>query len=257
MQRNNTFSRKAVIILLLVSAWEIYARYSQNTLILPSFSDTAIAFFNGIIQGPILSRLMESLKILSIGYLIGLFIAIALTSFALVSKWGEDFLTVLTAIFNPLPSIALLPIALLWFGLGNASLLFVLAHSVIWTLAVNMHYGFKAVNQTLRMVGHNYGLSHMRYLMHILIPAAFPSIFSGLKISWAFAWRTLIAAELIFGVSSGQGGIGWFIYENRNMLETANVFAGLLAIVVVGLLTEGVVFNMIEARTIKKWGMVR
>ena len=89
----------------------------------------------------------------------------------------------------------------------------------------------------------------------ILVPAAFPSIMTGLKIGWAFAWRTLIAAELVFGVSSGQGGLGWFIFENRNLLDIPAVFAGLLTVIVIGLIVENVVFQTIERHTILKWGM--
>jgi len=89
----------------------------------------------------------------------------------------------------------------------------------------------------------------------ILVPAAFPAILTGLKIGWAFAWRTLIAAELVFGVSSGSGGLGWYIFENRNQLETANVFAGLFTVILIGLLVEGVVFRSLEHSTGRKWGM--
>ena len=89
----------------------------------------------------------------------------------------------------------------------------------------------------------------------LLIPAAFPAILAGLKIGWAFAWRTLIAAELVFGVSSRSGGLGWFIFENRNQLETAYVFAGLTAVIIIGLLVESVIFRNIEVRTVRKWGM--
>jgi NitT/TauT family transport system permease protein len=76
-----------------------------------------------------------------------------------------------------------------------------------------------------------------------------------LKVGWAFAWRTLIAAELIFGVSSGNGGLGWFIYENKNSLDIPNVFAGLLAVIVIGLIVENGIFRSIENRTIRRWGM--
>jgi NitT/TauT family transport system permease protein len=107
----------------------------------------------------------------------------------------------------------------------------------------------------MRMVGRNYGLRGLSYVARILIPAAFPSILTGLKIGWAFAWRTLIAAELVFGVSSGSGGLGWFIYENKNQLEIPNVFAGLLTVIIIGLLVENVIFRTIEARTVRKWGM--
>ena len=105
------------------------------------------------------------------------------------------------------------------------------------------------------MVGKNYGLGGFAYVAQILIPAAFPSILTGLKIGWAFAWRTLIAAELVFGVSSGSGGLGWFIFENKNQLEIPNVFAGLLTVILIGLAVENLIFRVIEARTVCRWGM--
>jgi NitT/TauT family transport system permease protein len=157
--------------------------------------------------------------------------------------------------FNPLPAIALLPIALIWFGLGNGSLIFVLVHSVLWAVALNTHSGFLSVSNTLRMVGRNYGLGGFSYVSKILIPAAFPSILTGLKIGWAFAWRTLIASELVFGVSSGSGGLGWFIYENKNQLDIPNVFAGLLTVILIGLVVENLVFRTVENHTVRKWGM--
>ncbi len=122
-------------------------------------------------------------------------------------------------------------------------------------VALNTHSGFLAVSNTMRMVGRNYGLRGLSYVGRILIPAAFPSILTGFKIGWAFAWRTLIAAELVFGVSSGSGGLGWFIYENKNQLEIPNVFAGLLTVIVIGLTVENVIFRSVEERTVRRWGM--
>ena len=89
----------------------------------------------------------------------------------------------------------------------------------------------------------------------IRIPAAFPSILAGLKIGWAFAWRTLIAAELIFGVTSGSGGLGWFIFERKNDLDIPAVFAGLVSVILIGLLVENGIFRTLEAATVRKWGM--
>jgi NitT/TauT family transport system permease protein len=105
------------------------------------------------------------------------------------------------------------------------------------------------------MVGQNYGLSKLNYVLKILIPGAFPSILTGLKVGWAFAWRTLIAAELVFGVSSGSGGLGWYVFENKNQLLIPEVFAGLLTVIVFGLIVENLIFKAIETRTIKRWGM--
>jgi NitT/TauT family transport system permease protein len=178
-----------------------------------------------------------------------------LTALAMMFRLGNDLLETLTSAFNPLPAIALLPLALIWFGLGDASIIFVLVHSVLWAVALNTHSGFRSVSNTLRMVGRNCGLKGIRFIVLILIPAAFPSILTGLKIGWAFAWRTLIAAELVFGVSSGKGGLGWYIYENKNMLDIPAVFAGLFTVILIGLTVENLIFRNIEKATVRRWGM--
>jgi len=247
--------RKCFILLALAAAWQIYAMHLNNVLLFPTLTQTFSALVEGIQSGGLLKRAWFSLSLLLQGYAIGLLLAAILTGIAIGTQVGQDFLETLTSMFNPLPSIALLPLSLLWFGLGNASLIFVLIHAVLWAVALNTHSGFKSVSTTMRMVGRNYGLSGISYITKILIPAAFPSILTGLKIGWAFAWRTLIAAELVFGVSSGSGGLGWYIYENKNQLEIPGVFAGLLSVILIGFLVENLIFRVIEARTVKKWGM--
>jgi len=247
--------RKAVILLALALIWEIGARILNNELLFPTFLATNEAFFKGIASGVLPLRVWTSVKTLLLGYAIGIALAALLTAFGIASRIGTDFLETLTSMFNPLPAIALLPIALIWFGLGAGSLIFVLVHSVLWSVALNTHSGFLAVSNTLRMVGRNYGLGGFAYVTQILVPAAFPSILTGLKIGWAFAWRTLIASELVFGVSSGSGGLGWYIYENKNQLEIANVFAGLFTVILIGLFVENLIFRVIEHRTVRKWGM--
>jgi len=198
-----------------------------------------------------------TLNILFKGYALGVLAAFILTSLAVSSQFGRDLLSTLTAMLNPLPAIALLPLALLWFGLGEKSLIFVLIHSVLWPLALSTYTGFLSVPDTLRMAGRNYGLRGIRYITLILVPAALPSILSGLRLSWAFAWRTLIAAELVFGTTSGQGGLGWYIFQNRNELYTDRVFAGLALVIILGLLVENVLFNTLERVTVKRWGLQR
>ncbi len=248
-------ARKTVLLIALALVWEIYARILNNPLLFPTFGATVTAFVDGIATGGLLGKAWYSIRVLLMGYAIGIVSAALLTAVAISSRIGTDFLETLTSMFNPLPAIALLPLALIWFGLGNGSLVFVLVHSVLWAVALNTHSGFLSVSNTLRMVGRNYGLNGPAYVARILIPAAFPSILTGLKIGWAFAWRTLIAAELVFGVSSGSGGLGWFIYENKNQLEIPGVFAGLFSVILIGLLVENVIFRNIEIKTVRRWGM--
>lgn len=249
------FVRKSAILVVLAIVWELYARWLGNPLLFPTFSETVAAFVRSTMAGELPGRAWNSLRVLLIGYGIGILMAAVLTVLAITSRLGNDFLEALTAMFNPLPAIALLPLALIWFGLGSGSLVFVLVHSVLWPVALNTHSGFMAVSTTMRMVGRNAGLRGFRYVSSILIPAASCSILTGFKIGWAFSWRTLIAAELVFGVSSGSGGLGWFIYLNKNDLEIGNVFAGLFTVILIGLFVENVIFRQIEARTVRKWGM--
>ncbi|MBA1245891.1 MULTISPECIES: ABC transporter permease [Pseudomonas] len=249
--------RKAVILLVIGALWQAAALYTNNDLLLPSVTQTARALVEDTASGELPAKVMVSLGVLLKGYALGIALAFVLTTLAVTTQLGRDLLSTLTSMLNPLPPIALLPLALLWFGLGEKSLVFVLVHSVLWPLALNTYSGFMGVSETLRMAGRNYGLRGLRLVALILIPAALPSILSGLKIGWAFAWRTLIAAELVFGATNGKGGLGWYIYQNRNELFTDKVFAGLAVVIVIGLVVENLVFNTLERLTIKRWGMAR
>jgi NitT/TauT family transport system permease protein len=247
--------RKICVILVLIGLWQAYAVYLGNGLLFPTFTDTVSALFTDFANGQLPSHIWVSLQVLLVGYAAGVVLAGVLTGLAIATRIGTDVLEILTAMFNPLPAIALLPLAMIWFGLGEASLVFVIIQSVVWATALNTYSGFRSVSPTLRMIGHNYGLGQIGYITKILIPAAFPSILAGLKISWAFAWRTLIASELVFGVSAGSGGLGWFIYEAKNSLDIPSVFAGLLTIICIGLAVENLIFRTIEARTVRRWGL--
>jgi NitT/TauT family transport system permease protein len=248
--------RRLVIVIGLFALWQGYAAYLNDNLLFPSFLEVSRAWLHNLSDGVLVDRVLGSLKVLVSGYVIGFVIAVVLTSLAVSSRIGSDLLSTLTAMFNPLPAIALLPLALLWFGIGSASLVFVIVHSVLWAVTLNMHTGFQQVPDAQRMAGRNYGIKGFRYVAKILIPAAFPSILAGLKIGWAFAWRTQIGAEMIFGTTSKAGGLGWFIFEARNELATDVVFAGLMTVIMIGLLFDGV-FRWIENRTVRKWGTQR
>lgn len=252
---NSGVARKVLLLAILAAVWEAYARWLANPLLFPTFSDTLIALVSSITSGRLPRAVGFTLTLLLKGYVAGLALAGLLTAFASANRLGADLLEILTSMFNPLPSIALLPIALIWFGLGDNSIIFVLIHAVLWSVALNTYAGFRAVSPTLRMVGQNYGLSTGGYITRILVPAAFPSILTGLKVGWAFAWRTLIAAELVFGVSSGSGGLGWYIFENKNQLLIPNVFAGLLTVILLGLVVENLIFRTVENVTVRRWGM--
>jgi NitT/TauT family transport system permease protein len=252
-----TWAVRVLLLAALATAWQAYALWLDNDLLFPSFTATLQALWQATRSGELPDRIATSVKVLGLGYAAGLAAALVLVVGAVASRWGAELLATLTAMFNPLPAIALLPLALLWFGLGVPSLVFVIGHSVLWAVALNAHAGIRAVPNTQRRVGELLGLRGVRLALLILVPASLPAILSGLRIGWAFAWRTLIAAELVFGTSSRDGGIGWFISQRRNSLEIADVFAGLLVVIAIGLIVESLIFGALEARTIRRWGMAR
>jgi NitT/TauT family transport system permease protein len=242
---------------MLAILWQALALWADNPLMLPSFTETMSAWWDITVSGELLQRVRASIEVLAIGYSTGIIVAACFASLAVLNRFAADVLSTLTAMFNPLPALAVLPLALLWFGLGVSSIVFVMVQSVVWAVSLNTITGFQTVAETQRMAGQNFGLRGMSFVFRLLVPAAFPSILTGLKLGWAFSWRTLIGAELVFGVSSRSGGLGWFIYENRAQLETPKVFAGLLTVILIGLLVEMIIFRTIENLTVRRWGIAR
>ena len=249
--------RRIVVLVVLALAWELAARWQNNPILLPSFLEAFTAFREASLNEGLLSAAAGSLTVLLKGYVAAIVIATIIVSIAAANSFVRDALQTVAAMLNPLPAIALLPLALLWFGLGEASLLFVLINAVVWPFALAALQGFEGVPETHRLVGRNYGLKGPAYVRQILIPSALPAIISGMRVGWAFAWRTLIAAELVFGVSSSSGGLGWFIFKARNELYTDRVFAGLATVILIGLLVEAVAFRGLESATVRRWGMLR
>jgi NitT/TauT family transport system permease protein len=254
---SGTIIRRLAIVAVLGIAWQAYALWLHNPLIVPTLTDTLAAGWQATLSGELPHRVVLSMRVLLAAYAVGIVLALALAMLAELTRIGADILSVLAAMFTPMPGIALMPVALLWFGLGPGSFIFVVIHSVIWPVAINAHTGFAGVPPTLRLVGRNYGLSRLRLTILILIPAALPSILTGFRVGWAFAWRTLIAAELVFGVATGTGGLGWYIFQARNAFALPDVFAGLITVAMIGLVVESLVFRTVESLTARRWGMLR
>src|SRR5262249_15342363 len=160
-----------LILLAFGLLWELYARYVGIDLLFPTFTGTIAALWTAAVHGPLLARVGTSVEVLLMGYAAGVLLAGALTAFAISTRSGGGILRAVTAMLNPLPAIALLPLAMLWFGLGLKSIVFITAHSVLWPVAVNTYSGFQSVSETQKMAGQNVGLRGIRYVTQLLIPA--------------------------------------------------------------------------------------
>lgn len=251
-----TVARKVIIVAVLIALWELYTRaFDVNPRLVPKASEVAVTFASHVADGQLFTYAWGTLKVLLLAQLIGVLLAATLSGFAVTVRVGRDLLEVLTAMLNPLPAIALLPLAIIWFGLSTKSLLFVVTNAALWPMAVAFLMGLTTTPRTIMMVGRNLGLSRLRLVVDIFLPSGLPHFITGMKVGWAFGWRTVVAAELVFGTTGGSGGLGWWINQSRFELATASVMSALVAIIIIGLVTDAL-FRVLERRTIVRWGMV-
>jgi len=222
----------------------------------PSVGMIGQALRESIVQGELVHQTGYSLILILQGLFWGLLLAIIAASLSIANKAVNGLTDTLTTLAHPLPGIALLPIIILWFGTGTLSILVIIVHSVIWPMFVNLMTGFRAIPRIYKEAGLNLGLNNWQIAKDIMLPASLPYLLSGMRIGWARAWRALISAEMIFGAVGSQGGIGWYIFKQRVFMDTPGMFAGLIVIVLIGILVEDYVFAVLEDRTVKRWGMI-
>lgn len=249
--------RQLGVVILLCLLWEVTARQANAPLLLPTLGDTLVALRDAMMapQGDLLAHLWESLRALCTGFAVGSVIATLLVILAINLRFGEALLGTITSGFAPLPAVAIFPLALMWFGISWSSIVFITSWATLFPVAVAMFQGFRSVPDTLRQVGLNIGLHGLGYTLRILVPASLPSIMTGIRGGVANAFRALIAIEMVLGAVSGNGGLGWFVMTAKQNLEMPTVYAGILAIMLIGLLFEGL-FSILEQCTIRRWGMV-
>jgi NitT/TauT family transport system permease protein len=246
---------KLIWIFLILAIWQISAGLQiVSHLLLPSVVTIFKALYISVKNGEILVQASFSFFIIVKGMVIGIVLAFVLSTLSLFSKIFRSFLLALISIMHPLPGVALLPLIILWFGVGSNAVVFVIVHSVLWPLVINIQTGFDCIPESYIYISDNLELNLISKIFSIYIPASFPYILSGLKIGWARGWRALISAEMIFGAASNIGGIGYFIFEKRVYMDTAGMFAGLFIVVLIGILVEEFIFYQIEKRTVVKWG---
>jgi NitT/TauT family transport system permease protein len=249
--------KKLVVLVLLCVAWEATVRLlNVNKLLFPPFTDITVRLVQGLGlggTGELWSYVWETLSVILESFAISIVIAVVVTGLAVSSGWAREFLSVMTGIFQPLPSIALLPMAILWFGFSRESLVFVVVMAMIWPIASSLTVGFATISPTLMRLGSNYELGRFAMMTEILLPAALPMMISGLRVGWGFGWRTVVAAELVFGATGTGGGIGWYINNSRLFMNIADGFAGILLVIIVGLFTESL-FRLVQYFTTHKWG---
>lgn len=243
-------------LLFIFIAWEIlYRAQITSELLFPSMVDVLSQFW--LRSGELFMRVGVTFSYIGYAMAISLFLSFFLTFLSMKSEAVASIMEMILAMMHPLPSVALLPLLIIWFGLGSFSLLIVVLNSALWPIFLNAYTGFKTVHQTYIEVGRNIGLRGIKLFWHVILPSALPYLITGFEISWARSWRAAIAVELVFGAATTSGGIGWTIYMSYFDMETPLMIASIFTIAVVGVLAEKLAMENLEKKTVLKWGMIQ
>ncbi len=245
-----------VLVLTALPLWELLRRLADvSPLLMPPLREILLALLRAAWSGELLGQVAVSLAVILTGAGLALLLAFLAVLAAGSSKVVEAAIEILGSLLHPLPGIVLLPVIVLWFGIGPAAVLVVIIHSVFWPVLTNLQAGYRSIPPTWSMVAQNYRVTGAGYLFRIALPATSPYLLAGLRIAWARAWRALISAEMLFGAVAAAGGLGWFVHSRRVFMDTPGLFAGILTVMCVGSLVESVFFTTLEARTVRRWGM--
>lgn len=238
---------KVIWALLLIGLWEILTEFKIiNPLLLPSLSAVFNAIVKGVREGALIIQLLESISLVVVCVLAGILLSILMAYLDYFYIPFRSLFELLSSMLHPLPGIALLPIVILWMGIGVKAVLIIILHAVLWSLYLNVKSGFNKVQREYIEVAGNNGATNLQLLRYVLLPNSLTALLTGTRIGWARGWRALIGAEMLFGAISSVGGIGWFLYERRAFMDTPGLFAGIVLVIIVGLFVEQVIFSYLS-----------
>ena len=237
---------------LLVCIWlGLYATHVWSPVIFPSPADTWTALADGIMQGTIPAAIVASLRRVVIGYAISF--GLGMLAGVAMARWKsvQQLLGPLVLGMQTLPSICWLPLALLWFGLNEKAVILVVVLGSTFSIVEAAYAGFKNVPTLYRRAALTMGAGQLQLLRRVLIPAALPSVITGMKLSWSFAWRSLMAGELLYS----DVGLGQLLMRGRDLADMGTVVAVMVVIVAIGLLVNQALFAPVEATVRRRWGL--
>lgn len=203
-----------------------------------------------IISGQIVTATGTTLVRLLIGFSIAVVLGLTFGFLIARYKWVDDTLGFFVTALQSIPSIVWFPLAIVWFGLGNASILFIVAIGATWTMTVNSSTGFKNVPSIYLDAAKTLGSSGSHLLRTVIIPASVPHIISGLRVAWAFAWRAIMAGELL----GSTGGLGYLLDLGRSIQAMDLVLSIMIVIGVIGTIIDNQVFLRMERAVARRYG---
>jgi len=217
----------------------------------PTPQGVAQSLYDGFKDHSLWIGIGVSLRRVVIGYAISVVLGILLGMILAWSKFLEDTVGHLVLSLQSLPSVCWLPIAILWFGLHETAIIFVTVMGSMLAITQATKAGFDNVPRILSMAGSNLGAKGPQMFWHVLLPASLPYLLDGLRQGWAFAWRSLVQGEMLYGAL----GLGQLLNEGRDLDDINQVVAVMLLIALLGYIVDSVFFRRLDSSVRVKWGM--
>jgi len=245
--------RRSCFLLGVLLLWQVLAQLQLwPSYIFPAPSDVFDSLLRGFRQGTHTIGILGSLGRLIQGYLIATAIGLTLGLLMAQQRWLKETFGLVVMGLQALPSIAWLPLALLWFGLNPTAILFVVVMGAVLAITQATEDGVRNTPPVYLRAARNLGARGWQLYFNVILPAALPSIITGMKLGWAFAWRSLLAGELLYALP----GLGNLLLMGRELNDMGQVVAVMLLIIALGLLTDQMVFGMLERRVRERWGLL-
>lgn len=238
----------------LFAVWEVVVRLDiWPKYIFPSPKRVFVVLYDLLKDGELLPAVFVSLQRLAIGFAIAVVVGTLVGLGLARNKNLKQIFGGLILGLQTLPSICWLPLALLWFGLNETAILFVVLMGAVLSITVAVEGAVRTISPSFIRVGKMFKLSRLNLYRRIILPAMLPSFVTGLKQGWAFAWRSLMAGEMLFITA----GLGQLLMIGRELNNIAQVMAVMLTIVLLGLLIDVLIFGTIERRLHARWGFAK
>jgi NitT/TauT family transport system permease protein len=253
--------RRALLAILffvaLVAIWTALVQAQVwSPILLPSPKSVAEYLTSSFRDGTLLQATAVTLRRLLLGYVIGLAIGLPLGLLTASSKFVEDTIGVLALGLQTLPSVCWVPLALLWFGQTEGAMLFVVIMGTVWSVVIATDTGVRTISPIFARAARTMGSGPIHRWLHVILPASLPYLISGMKQGWAFAWRSLMAAEIYVTILTGFG-LGHLLHYGRELNAMDQVIGIMLVIVVIGLLADKILFSPWERFLHRRWGTGR
>jgi NitT/TauT family transport system permease protein len=246
------FARHAIFYGVLIAIWMVLAKLKiWPPYVFPTPKGVAESLWAGFADHSFWIAIAVSMKRMLLGYSLSVVLGMVLGLAVASNKFLEETMGGLLVSLQSLPSICWLPLAVLWFGLSEKAILFVVVMGSLLSVTIAMETGRQQMPKIYGMAGRNLGASGFKLFWYVLLPASLPFILSGFKQGWAFAWRSLISGEMIF-VSLG---LGQLLMMGRDLNDMSQVIAVMMLIIAIGYIVDGLVFKTIERRLQHKWGL--